>query len=85
MAKRSETKGKLFVISGPSGAGKGTICNALMADADSDELCLSISVTTRQPRKGEQDGVNYYFITEEEFSELQANDGLLEFAELCVE
>lgn len=82
MAKRSDTKGKLFVISGPSGAGKGTICNALMADADPDELCLSISVTTRGPRKGEEDGVNYYFITEDEFSELQANGGLLEFAEV---
>jgi len=81
-SRRSDTKGKLFVISGPSGAGKGTICNALMADADPDELCLSISVTTREPRKGEIDGVNYYFLTEDEFSDLLAKDGLLEFAEV---
>ena len=78
----SGEKGKLFVISGPSGTGKGTICNALMADAGPDELCISISVTTRSPRKNEQDGVNYYFITEDEFSDLREHDGLLEFAEV---
>ena len=82
MAKSSDEKGKLFVISGPSGTGKGTICNELIAAAQPDELCLSISVTTREPRKGEQDGVNYYFITEDEFSELRENGGLLEFAEV---
>lgn len=82
MAEGSDTKGKLFVISGPSGAGKGTICNALMAEASPDELCLSISVTTRDPRNGEEDGVNYYFITEDEFQDLLEKDGLLEFAEV---
>ena len=82
MAQGTNSKGKLFVISGPSGAGKGTICNALMKDADPDELCLSISVTTREPRTGEQDGVHYYFISEDEFSELLDKDGLLEFAEV---
>ena len=82
MAEESNTRGKLFVISGPSGAGKGTICNALMADADPEELALSVSVTTREPRKGEENGVHYYFITEEEFADLQKNDGLLEFAEV---
>lgn len=82
MAKVTDSKGKLFVISGPSGAGKGTICNALMRDADPDELCLSISVTTRAPRTGEVNGVHYYFISEEEFDDLRENDGLLEFAEV---
>lgn len=82
MAKKPDSKGKLFVISGPSGAGKGTICNAIMKDADPDELCLSISVTTREPRTGEQDGVHYYFISEEEFDVLREHDGLLEFAEV---
>ncbi len=82
MAQGTNSKGKLFVISGPSGAGKGTICNALMKDADPDELCLSISVTTREPRAGEQDGVHYYFISEDEFSDLLEKDGLLEFAEV---
>ena len=82
MAQGTNSKGKLFVISGPSGAGKGTICNTLMKDADPDELCLSISVTTRSPRTGEQDGVHYYFISEEEFGDLLEQDGLLEFAEV---
>ena len=81
MAHKSDTRGKLFVISGPSGAGKGTICSELMAGAEPDELCLSVSVTTRAPRTGEQDGVHYYFISEEEFDELRENGGLLEFAE----
>lgn len=82
MAEESDKRGKLFVISGPSGAGKGTICNALIDEASPDELCLSISVTTREPRNGEKDGVNYYFITEDEFSDLLAKGGLLEFAEV---
>ena len=82
MAEKIRGRGKLFVISGPSGAGKGTICSALMKDADPEELCLSVSVTTRAPRTGEQDGVHYYFITEDEFEDLRMNDGLLEFAEV---
>lgn len=82
MQPRTDKKGKLFVISGPSGAGKGTICKELMAQADPGELCLSISVTTRAPRSGEQDGVHYYFLTEEEFSDLLEKGGLLEFAEV---
>ena len=82
MAQEKDSRGKLFVISGPSGAGKGTICGALMKDADPDELCLSVSVTTRAPRNGEQDGVHYYFISEDEFENLREHDGLLEFAEV---
>ena len=79
---KSDTRGKLFVISGPSGAGKGTICNELMKDADPDELALSISVTTRGPRTGEVDGVHYFFIDEDEFARLRESNGLLEFAEV---
>ena len=79
---KSDTRGKLFVISGPSGAGKGTICNELMKDTDPDELALSISVTTRGPRTGEVDGVHYFFIDEDEFARLRENNGLLEFAEV---
>ncbi len=82
MAQKTDSKGKLFVISGPSGAGKGTICSELMKDADPEELCLSVSVTTRAPREGEQNGVHYYFISEEEFSDLLEHDGLLEYAEV---
>ena len=81
MAEKADSRGKLFVISGPSGAGKGTICNELMSQAEPDELCLSISVTTREPRKGEKDGVNYYFISEDEFEDLKENDGRYSEAE----
>ncbi len=77
-----KSKGKLFVISGPSGAGKGTICSEIMRNADPSELSLSVSVTTREPRTGEQDGVHYYFLTEDEFSKLREENGLLEFAEV---
>jgi guanylate kinase len=71
-------KGNLFVISGPSGAGKGTIVARLMervADA-----WLSISATTRAPRTGEEDGVHYLFLSHDQFDELIQNDGLLEWA-----
>ena len=57
-------KGKLFILSGPSGAGKGTICKELLAQPD---LELSVSMTPSQPREGELHGVHYYFVTEEEF------------------
>ena len=77
-----KSKGKLFVISGPSGAGKGTICSEIMRNADPSELSLSVSVTTREPRTGEKDGVHYYFLTEDEFSKLREENGLLEFAEV---
>ncbi len=71
--------GNLFVISGPSGAGKGTLVARLLREVD--DAWLSISATTRQPRAGEVEGVHYYFKTEEEFDELIATDGLLEWAE----
>jgi len=54
------TRGLLIVISGPSGAGKGTICKELLDK--NDDLYISVSATTRNPRDGEIDGVNYYFI-----------------------
>ena len=57
-------KGKFIVISGPSGVGKGTICNELVK---TNEAWLSISMTTRKMREGEEDGKSYYFITKEEF------------------
>ena len=57
--------GKLFILSGPSGAGKGTICKELLAQTD---LQLSVSMTTRAPREGEIHGVHYYFVDEEEFA-----------------
>ena len=72
-------KGRLFVISGPSGTGKGTICRELLKD---EELSLSISMTTRAPRGNEIHGVSYYFVTHEEFQQTIDNDGLLEWAEI---
>ena len=72
-------KGKLFILSGPSGAGKGTICKELLAQTD---LALSVSMTTRQPREGEIHGVHYYFVTEAEFVERIGADGFLEHAEV---
>ncbi|MEA4987827.1 MAG: guanylate kinase [Anaerovorax sp.] len=70
-------KGLLFVVSGPSGAGKGTICKRLLDEIDID---LSVSMTTRKPRPGEVDGVNYYFVSHEEFNKIKEKDGLLEYA-----
>ena len=72
-------KGKLYVISGPSGAGKGTICKKLLEETD---LALSISMTTRSPRNGEIDGVHYFFVTEEEFVNNINAGGFLEHAEI---
>lgn len=75
---KSKGRGTLIVISGPSGAGKGTICKKLLEN--NDNLNLSISMTTRDPREGEVDGINYYFVTKEEF-EKRINEGkFLEFA-----
>ena len=71
-------KGKLFVISGPSGAGKGTICKEIL---DNDkELKLSVSMTTRKPREGEIDTVHYYFTDHESFEKLIDEGGFLEHA-----
>ncbi|HEU4963626.1 MAG TPA: guanylate kinase [Bacilli bacterium] len=73
-------KGLLIVLSGPSGAGKGTVCKALMPTMTN--LRYSVSCTTRQPREGEVEGVNYFFKSVEEFKELVAQDEMLEYAEV---
>ncbi|MDD6920680.1 MAG: guanylate kinase [Eubacteriales bacterium] len=73
-------KGRLFVISGPSGVGKGTICKKLIENRQDIEL--SISATTRKPRKNEVDGKHYYFITKEEFIREIDNGGFIEYAEV---
>lgn len=72
-------KGILIVLSGPSGAGKGTICKALLEKA---EFWLSVSATTRQPRSGEVEGKNYYFLTKEEFEHRIEKDDFLEYAQV---
>ncbi|MFC4598839.1 guanylate kinase [Cohnella hongkongensis] len=72
-------KGILFVLSGPSGVGKGTVCSALRSKLP--ELVYSVSATTRPPREGERDGVNYFFKTREQFMSMIEKDALLEYAE----
>lgn len=70
--------GKLIVISGPSGVGKGTVVQELMRRHE--KLRFSVSATTREIRPGETDGVNYFFVTRERFEEMIAKDELLEHA-----
>ncbi len=73
-------KGLLIIISGPSGVGKGTVRKYFMDD-DSLRLTYSISMTTRKPRQGERDGIDYIFTTREKFEEAIAEGELLEWAE----
>ena len=72
------SKGILFVVTGPSGVGKGTVLTEVRKQR---KLYFSISATTRKPREGEQDGVHYYFLTREEFAQKVAENGFLEHAE----
>ncbi|MCR4693129.1 MAG: guanylate kinase [Firmicutes bacterium] len=71
------TKGSLFIISGPSGTGKGTVCNELVKH---ENIFLSISATTRDMRLGEQEGVTYFYITKEQFENMIKKDMMLEYA-----
>lgn len=72
--------GKLFVLSGPGGVGKSTITKAL---ADHPDFWVSVSATTRTPRIGERDGVDYFYISDEEFQRRIANNEFLEWAEFA--
>ena len=73
--------GLLIVLSGPSGAGKGTICDELLRKMPN--LRYSVSSTTRSPRRGEVEGVHYYFRQRQEFEAMLARDELLEWAVFC--
>ncbi len=73
---------KLFVISGCSGVGKGTVINEFMK-RNSDDFILSVSCTTRKPRPNEIDGVNYFFISKEEFEKNIKEDKFLEYAQFA--
>lgn len=77
----SKSRGILVVFSGPSGSGKGTVLKEALKR--SDDLKVSVSVTTRSPRKGEVDGVDYIFYSQEKFKELIEKDGFLEWACFC--
>ena len=75
---REVRKGMLLVISGPSGAGKGTLYGKLLRDDPT--MTFSVSYATRSPRPGEVDGRDYYFVDEEKFQRMVAEDGFLEYA-----
>ena len=75
-----EHKGILIVMSGFSGAGKGTIVKEIL-NKYGDDYKLSISATTRQPRKGEEDGKDYFFLTKDKFESMIEQDGFVEWAE----
>jgi guanylate kinase len=75
------TQGDLFIVSSPSGAGKTTLIRRVLEDAGfRGTLHFSVSHTTRRPRTGERDGVEYYFVSEQGFRSLEARDGFLEWA-----
>ena len=79
MAVKKKEKGQLIVLSGPSGVGKSTVIAELFGQREN--IYFSVSYTTRQPRPGEQDGVNYNFVDRAEFERMIADDELLEYAE----
>lgn len=74
------SRGLLIVVSAPSGCGKGTVLAEVLKN---DGFFYSVSATTRKPREGEKDGVNYHFLTKDRFEELIADNGMLEYAEYC--
>jgi guanylate kinase len=74
-----KSRGQLIVISGPSGAGKGTVCTALL---EKNNFWISVSATTRSPRSNELEAINYYFLTKEKFLEKIASEDFLEYAEV---
>ncbi|MDY6083824.1 MAG: guanylate kinase [Dialister sp.] len=80
MNTKAVDDGILLVVSGPSGAGKGTICDAIRERYP--DLHYSVSMTTRRPRKGEEEGVNYFFRSNEQFEELISQNAFLEYAQV---
>lgn len=75
------SRGILVVLSGPSGAGKNSLLNAVLPRVP--DLRYSVSVTTRSPRPGEKEGMNYFFVDDSQFDEMAQSDQLLEWAEFC--
>jgi len=77
-----KSKGLLVVLSGPSGVGKGTVRQALFAtDHDKEQFFYSVSATTRDPREGEIDGKDYFFVSRSKFEQMIEDEQLLEYAE----
>lgn len=79
---QDQKKGTLFVFSGPSGVGKGTLNAKLFAEFG-DQMAFSVSATTRAPREGEIDGTHYFFISRQEFENRIANNDFLEYAQFA--
>ncbi|MBR5302564.1 MAG: guanylate kinase [Clostridia bacterium] len=79
---QEQKKGVLFVFSGPSGVGKGTL-NAKLFEEFGDQMAFSVSATTRAPREGEIDGKHYFFITKQDFENRIANNDFLEYAQFA--
>lgn len=75
-----KNKGLIFILSGPSGAGKGTLVKELVKFPENE---VSVSATTRNPREGEVNGLDYHFLTVDDFKRLIAEDGVLEYAQYC--
>ena len=75
-------KGILVIVSGFSGAGKGTLMKRLM-EMHGEQYALSVSMTTRQPRPGEQEGISYFFVDTETFEKTIGENGLIEYASYC--
>lgn len=76
---KKKKRGELIVLSGPSGVGKSTVISELLSSRQ--DIYFSVSYTTRQPRVGEEHGVNYYFVSREEFERMIEADELLEYAQ----
>lgn len=76
-----DSKGNIYIVSGPSGVGKGTVVKEVVKGNDS--IVLSVSATTRKPREGEVDRVHYFFLSKEEFQRMVDDDGFMEYATYC--
>lgn len=76
-----QQKGLLVVVSGPSGTGKGTVCQKLLSQRETAKY--SVSATTRKPREGEVEGKNYFFVSENKFLEMIEEDDLIEWDKYC--
>ena len=79
---QTQKRGTLFVFSGPSGVGKGTL-NAKLFEEFGEQMAFSVSATTRAPREGEIDGKHYFFISKQEFESRIANNDFLEYAQFA--
>ena len=79
--KNKEQKGKVFVITGPSGVGKGTVVEQVLKKIEN--IYLSVSATTRQKREGEKEGINYFYKTKDEFQKMISSNEFLEWAEFA--